>query len=393
MGESPHNISSKNPQRRGSNEFYRYYAGYPIDFAEWAIGKLAVAPDAMIFDPWNGSGTTIAACAKLGLSCKGYDINPVMVHLARARIASADDLKEAQEIIDQVESAIENQHKISILELGRALKDIPVPNETAHSAVIAALFPKASEIYGFSRSKNPSWYSANGRSIPNTLDSSQIISEWKSLLADLSSWSTASEEQGGVLTVERADTRKSLGRKQMFDGLLTSPPYLTRIDYVHATLPEFTLLCDFDIAPDKTKLRRSMLGTPLTAPDRHNDLSRLPSSVIGILNQIACHPSKASATYYLNFFSAYFVDLSASFRNISRALKDGAKGCVVVQPTSYKEVIIQLDELVVDIAASVGLNHVETVTFATSKSMALVNSKAHEHARTPKSEFAVFFRK
>ena len=96
-------ITSKLPSRRSKNEFYRYYAGYPLDFAEWALRELRLSNDALILDPWNGSGTTAAACARLRVSCKGYDINPVMVHLGRARVASNADFDEAAELIDLIE--------------------------------------------------------------------------------------------------------------------------------------------------------------------------------------------------------------------------------------------------------------------------------------------------
>ena len=92
-------ISSKLPSRRAKNEFYRYYAGYPLDFAEWALGQLNLAPGGLVVDPWNGSGTTAAACARTGASCQGYDINPVMVHLGRSRVAASADFDEAEELI------------------------------------------------------------------------------------------------------------------------------------------------------------------------------------------------------------------------------------------------------------------------------------------------------
>ena len=36
-------------------------------------------------DPWNGSGTTTTAAARLGIRTYGFDLNPVMVIVAKAR--------------------------------------------------------------------------------------------------------------------------------------------------------------------------------------------------------------------------------------------------------------------------------------------------------------------
>lgn len=154
-------ISSKLPSRRSKNEFYRYYAGYPLEFAEWALGEIELPPGALVIDPWNGSGTTAAACARLGISCQGYDINPVMVHLGRARVASSVDFEEAEELVSAVDEIIGESRYVDIQTVGAGFRELPVTNESAHSVAIAALFPYARSLLILSKTKNPSWYKKN----------------------------------------------------------------------------------------------------------------------------------------------------------------------------------------------------------------------------------------
>lgn len=214
------------------------------------------------------------------------------------------------------------------------------------------------------------------------------------LLKEISHWqSLKSDPYGVVISVERGDSRKLLGRKDAFDGFLTSPPYLTRLDYVQATLPEFLLLKEFDTAPNMQRLRRSMLGSPLTSERPIRSLERLTPKIRDLLNQIESHASKASATYYHRFFSTYFVDLQASMRNIEKVLKEGASGCMVVQSSHYKEIEIDLAGVIISLGEELGLRHHLTIEFNARRSMSLVNSRAHAEARKPKSESAVFFRK
>jgi hypothetical protein len=40
----------------------------------------------MVLGPWNGSGTTTFSAAHLGLAAQGFDLNPIMVVVARARL-------------------------------------------------------------------------------------------------------------------------------------------------------------------------------------------------------------------------------------------------------------------------------------------------------------------
>ena len=387
-------ISSKLPLRRSKNEFYRYYAGYPLDFATWALGELKLPAGALVIDPWNGSGTTAAACARLGLSCQGYDINPVMVHLGRARVASNVDFEEAEELVCSVEEIIGTDQFVDIRAVGRAFRELPVSNESAHSIAIAALFPYARDILILSKTKNPSWFKKGATFDGLSLSKDELLLRWKLLLHQVSTWRSTQEDLEGVaISIERGDSRKSLGRKDAFDAILTSPPYLTRLDYVQATLPEFLLLKEFDSVPNMQRLRRSMLGSPLTTERSARSLERLPSTIRELLNRIRSHASKASASYYHRFFSAYFVDLQASMRNIAKVLKAGGSGCIVVQASHYKEIEIDLAGTVVLLGEEMGLRHQLTFESGSRRSMSLVNSRAHEEARKPKSESAVFFRK
>lgn len=391
---APVPVSSKLPSRRSKNEFYRYYAGYPLDFASWALTQLNLPSGALVLDPWNGSGTTAAACAKAGISCHGYDINPVMVHLGRARVASGIDFDEAAELISATDEIIGKAKFLDIKTVGAAFRELPVSNESAHSVAIAALFPYARGLLNLSKTKNPSWFKTGASFDGLSQSKVDLFRSWNTLLDQVSIWRSTQEDPEGVaISIERGDSRKSLGRREAFDGLLTSPPYLTRLDYVQATLPEFLLLKEFDAAPNMQRLRRSMLGSPLTSERPAHSLERLPADIRGLLRQIESHSSKASASYYHRFFSTYFVDLQSSMRNITKVLRGGALGCMVVQSSNYKEIKVDLASAVISLGEEMGLRHHSTFEFDARRSMSLVNSRAHAEARKPKSEYAVFFRK
>ncbi len=387
-------VTSNLPSRQAKNEFYRYYAGYPLDFAEWALRELALPKNALVIDPWNGSGTTAAACASLQFSCRGYDINPVMVHLGRARVVSSADCNEAIELIATFDEIVAQKATFSVAEAGSAFREIPVSNEAAHSLAITALFPFARKLVQTNKTKNPSWF-RKGTTLENiSLERNEFLQTWRFLLGQISLWrSTQDDPDGFSITIERGDSRKSLGKRDAFDGFLTSPPYLTRLDYVHATLPEILLLKEFEVFPDMQRLRRSMLGSPLTSDRPTQNFDRLPKDIKILLSAIRGHSSKASASYYYRFFSAYFVDLQASMRNIAKVLKSGASGCMVVQSSHYKEIEVDLARAIILIGRDFGLKHQRTEEFGSRRSMAFVNSRAHVDARQPKSESAVFFQK
>ena len=70
----------------GRAGWYPYYAGFSGDFAQAVLNRFAREPNSRVLDPWNGSGTTTAVTAGKGYDGFGFDLNPVMVVVARARL-------------------------------------------------------------------------------------------------------------------------------------------------------------------------------------------------------------------------------------------------------------------------------------------------------------------
>ena len=83
-----HNPKRDREARLEQASWYPYYAGFSPHFAYSLLASSGLHRTACIVDPWNGSGTTTAAAATLGYRTYGYDLNPVMVIVAKARLFS-----------------------------------------------------------------------------------------------------------------------------------------------------------------------------------------------------------------------------------------------------------------------------------------------------------------
>src|SRR5262249_37371743 len=86
----------RNPKRNrnaclGRASWYPYYAGFSPYFAQSLLASSGLDKTACIGDPWNGSGTTTTSAALLGHRAYGYDLNPVMVIVAKARLISQQE--------------------------------------------------------------------------------------------------------------------------------------------------------------------------------------------------------------------------------------------------------------------------------------------------------------
>src|SRR6185503_14318712 len=65
--------------------------GYPTQKPEALIERLVTAcsePGDLVVDPYSGSGTTLAVCARLGRRGVGIDANPDAIEIARSRLVA-----------------------------------------------------------------------------------------------------------------------------------------------------------------------------------------------------------------------------------------------------------------------------------------------------------------
>jgi hypothetical protein len=76
---------------RGWDGLFPYYAGFSEAFARSLLRSAALCSKTLVIDPWNGSGTTTYSASQLGLVSIGFDLNPVMLIIARARLLPSSE--------------------------------------------------------------------------------------------------------------------------------------------------------------------------------------------------------------------------------------------------------------------------------------------------------------
>lgn len=78
----------ENPKIRGAGSFsstgYRFYPSFSERFARSALSSAGLREGEWVLDPWNGGGTTTSTADSMGLSVCGFDLNPVMIVVAKA---------------------------------------------------------------------------------------------------------------------------------------------------------------------------------------------------------------------------------------------------------------------------------------------------------------------
>jgi hypothetical protein len=398
----------ENPKIRTGDSFsstwYKFYPGFSENFARSALSSAGLGEGDWVLDPWNGGGTTTSTASSVGLNVCGYDLNPVMIVVAKARCLDPAEYSSLRPLaVDIGRKAVKSfevppddplltwlvpSSVAAIRGIEAAIQTLLVDDSQyltvrargtdAVSDLAAffyiALFRTLRLVFRPFRTSNPTWLkrpdSFSERLRPSANRLREIFrAETEKMLpgARVIREGTRAER---VLKV--ASSEKLPLQTGSVDFVLASPPYCTRIDYAMATSAELSLL-GFGPRSGFKELRRGLTGS-VTVPKASPVVSQTwGPTCLGFLGALHGHASKASATYYYKNHLQYFRSLSASVAEIGRVLRtDG--GCVlVVQDSYYKDLHNDLPVILTEMAATGGLALTDRNDFPLSRTMAGVN--------------------
>ncbi|MCH7544281.1 MAG: DNA methylase, partial [Proteobacteria bacterium] len=69
---------------------------------EDVINQLDLRPGAILLDPWLGSGTTSEVATKMGYQIRGFDLNPAMLLVARARLLPTEAAENIATLVKRI---------------------------------------------------------------------------------------------------------------------------------------------------------------------------------------------------------------------------------------------------------------------------------------------------
>lgn len=401
-------------QRSGWEGFFPYYAGYPETFASTVLASARLPAGSAVLDPWNGSGTTTVAASRLGLVAYGWDLNPVMVVVARARLLPATEadhltplsiavasrsgelispLRDSDPLLDWFEPATAAEVRSLERSIGRTLLGESAAHETevrldqisgTAATFYVALFSACRRLVQRFQSSNPTWLR---RARPDEQKISvtrrelaAIFKENVAAMADTLSKSADHPklfEYKANIDVILADTSQKTPEPDSLDFVLTSPPYCTRIDYTAATRIELAVL-DPLVSTSIGELGRKMIGSIKVPNHKIEPSNDWGPTCIRFLERLRAHQSKASSGYYYKIHLDYFEKITASIANISVGLRSSCIAIMVVQDSHYKEIHNDLPTIIGEIAKKTGLTLRRKEDFHLKRSMAGI----HPHARS-----------
>jgi SAM-dependent methyltransferase len=411
---------------------YNYYAGYSLPFVQSVFDYFGLQAGACILDPWNGSGTTTRVAKSRGINSIGFDLNPATLVIARAGLIDWNTIAGSvqplsEHLLERAKKTLAAQSASFVkreepfnqwfseetsfilrnleLTVRATLVGLSSAQTTQFSPLAAffylALFRLARDLTKPFGGSNPTWIkTAKSPEECLKISPEDVYQAFERSVRELSKafaeWEV--DQRGEIITdlkprvhsevrLDVADSRNLPLPDKSVDAVVTSPPYCTRIDYVVAMLPELAVI-GLHLSESES-LKRQLLGTttvPSTSPRRRKVWGKTCGK---LLSDIENHPSRASKTYYLKWATQYFDSLSQSLREIDRVLKPDSFCAIVLQSSYYKEIKIDLPEIVYEMASAMKWKFGEQSSFTGKSTMVSVNPRAKVYRDPTNAEESV----
>jgi hypothetical protein len=330
-----------------------------------------------VWDPFSGTGTTVLAAAEQGHLATGVDVNPFLVWLGNAKLASYTkaDVKHTLEAISHICTAkgaspaepppihnIERWWHPEILAVLCEIKgriEALKTNETrvrdllliAFCQTVIKLSNAAFNHQSMSfAGKKAELAHAPGRCFECFQKNAKAVVE--SLIPDL----------GGHCEVVLGDSRQVLtGGK--YDVLITSPPYPNRMSYIRELRPYMYWLGYIREARDAGELDwKAIGGTWGIATSRLSDWRPdpdvfLPSCLSEVVEDIA-RANGTNGRLLAAYVHKYFFDMWAHFKTTGESLKRGGKAVYIIGNSTFYGVTVPAERIYADMLEAVGFINV-----------------------------------
>ncbi len=320
------------------HNWYYFKEGYSKQLVDILLEKFQVKENFTILDPFCGVGTTLLACKQNNIKSIGFDVSPFFAFVAKTKTYDYD--------LENLKQSVKN-----FFSLKRER-----PKELPQNKFIRNAFPKFNlEDTIFYRNKileiedekirdflllalidsslKTSWIFKDGAIVKIQRRSVMPLRKFfrvkvKNMIKDLKKIETPKVNT----EIHLGDSRRLNLEDDSIDAVITSPPYLNKIEYTNVYKLETSLFFDF---PETTI--RSHIGS------RVEDIDT---------TELGLNPNLPLSA------KAYFLDMNLALSEIHRVCKGGAKIAVIVGGGCFPEinVTIEVDSVLAQLANKIGFD-------------------------------------
>lgn len=363
------------------HKWYRFSAGFS---AEWVEEVIKSTGRSRVLDPFAGSGTTLLASDMANVGAVGFENHPFLFRIATAKLnwnTNTTQLRIAYQ--DLLNNSSQNPPAPSrtpnplmdkcftndSLRRLDALKDTFLRDYNDGSANSELLWLGITSIIrACSHVGTAQWqYILPNKRKINVADPFDSFSnKMEQIINDIEKVKKLGRSMTGKIYLTDARSPSFPGNDDLFDLVITSPPYPNNYDYADATRLELTFWGEIEGWKDLQPYIRKHL---IRSCSQHSAVERLDlsellseeilSPIIDELSDVCFELDKVRMTRggrktYHTMIAAYFLDLAKVFKAIKPLCSDGAIICFVIGDSAPYGVYVPADRWLGEIALSAG---------------------------------------
>lgn len=366
------------------HNWFSYLEGFGPGFVESVLRKYL--PRARkILDPFVGSGTT-----PLTLSCRDIatvycEANPLMREIARikltiaqatpaarltlskqlvvladelparlAEVAPAEDLRASYQRCFGKSHFFRPAVKAEVLALRGLIDQLRPTKLDLAEVLLMAVFAKLLLCSELKRAGDVRFKTAKEKSLGPQRLVPEVQAQLRVMAADCRETFVASGH--AELLGPDARTLTAL-RSAGVDGVITSPPYLNGTNYIRNTKLELWFARLLQTAADLRQLRDGVVTSGINDVAAGQDYRPVTPSVAKLIKVME---ADAYDRRIPRMVAAYFLDMQKVLAGLQHHTKVGGLLCIDIGDSSYCGVHVKTDEILLELALALGLEHVET---------------------------------
>jgi len=316
------------------HNWYYFKEGFSKQLVDIFIDRFQLNENSIVLDPFCGSGTTLLTCKQRGIKSIGFDVSPFFVFISRVKTRDYDLEKLKESIDEAIKWKFERPRQLpkeryitkvfSRYTLEDAIfyknKILEIEDEKSRDFLLLALADSAIKA---------SWTIKDGAMIRIDKRGKPPLKKYfkykiKKMFKDLRNTNLRPIET----RVEIGDAKNLALENESIDSVITSPPYLNKIEYTKIYNIETSLFFDF---PENEL--RSYIGS------RVEDID---VSELGLDENL---PPSAKM---------YFKDMHLALKEIYRVCKNNAKLAIIIGGGCFPDRVVEADRITAELAEKIG---------------------------------------
>jgi hypothetical protein len=379
-------LTFKHNRSRGRHGWLRLTPAYSLRLVSALLDD--IDPAARVFDPFSGTATTALCAAQRGHQALALDINPFLVWLGRAKLATyrgpdrraalsagtaaaaaAAARRGAQAPVPPIHNPQRWWAPLAVDFLQRLKHQLdrtgcaPPARDLLSVAFCRTLMAISNADFGH---QSVSFLDRRPRPVsgPRLTRSGCAERFCQELVEVVESAAPALPGRGRVNLGDARRCGPGAVAAHAFDLVVTSPPYPNRISYIRELRPYMYWLGYLTEARQAGELDwQAIGGTWGVATSRLQTWTArqqvaVPAYLTGLVDQVrARHPR--NGPLLANYVARYFEDVVDHLRALRRALRPGARVHYIVGNSSFYGVVIPVERVYADLLDQAGYRQIE----------------------------------